>query len=135
MPASNLPPVRRTRQREAVEAALGKELAFRSAQDLHASIRISGHPISLATVYNQLRHMAERHEVDVIRTEGGESLYRRCGAGSHHHHLLCRVCGSVEEINAPEVELWATTIARSSGYHNVHHTVEVSGVCPACANG
>jgi Fur family ferric uptake transcriptional regulator len=130
-----LPPIRRTRQRAAVEDALGRETTFRSAQDLHASIRVSGNQISLATVYNQLRQMADRHEVDVVRTEAGEALYRRCGAGEHHHHLRCRRCGRVEELEAPAVETWAVTVADRSGYTEVAHTVEVTGICPSCADG
>jgi len=88
---------------------------------------------ALATVYTQLRSMAERSEVDVIRSEGGEALYRRCGAGEHHHHLRCRSCGHVEELHAPTVEDWANEVARSSGYTDLAHTLEVTGLCPRCA--
>ena len=128
------PPVRRTRQRQAVQEALEQEETFRSAQDLHACIRNSGSAISLATVYNQLRQMAARHEVDVLRSDAGEALYRRCGAAEHHHHLRCRRCGNVEELEAPAVELWATTVATSSGWSEVSHVLEVTGLCPGCAD-
>jgi Fur family ferric uptake transcriptional regulator len=125
-----------TRQRRAVEAALAEETGFRSAQDLHASLRAGGTSISLATVYNQLRQMVERHEVDCIRTEAGEALWRRCGAGDHHHHhLRCRSCGSVEELEAPAVERWAVELGRRSGYSELSHSVEVTGICPSCARG
>ncbi len=133
MKPETVPPIRRTRQREAVEGALQSASTFRSAQDLHATIRGSGSTISLATVYNQLRQMAARHEVDVIRTEAGEALYRRCGAGGHHHHLRCRSCGSVEELESPAVETWAADVAASSGWSEVTHVLEVTGLCPGCA--
>ena len=129
------PPIRMTRQRRAVEAALADQAGFRSAQDLHTSLRVDGTSISLATVYNQRRQMAERHEVDCIRTEAGEALWRRCGVDEHHHHLRCRSCGSVEELEAPAVERWAAELGRRSGYAELSHSVEVSGICPACARG
>jgi Fur family transcriptional regulator, ferric uptake regulator len=129
------PPVRRTRQRRAVEDALAADSSFRSAQDLHAALRAAGTAISLATVYNQLRQMADRHEVDVIRTETGEALYRRCGAGSHHHHLRCRRCGDVEELESPAVEAWAAALPAASGWVEVAHVLEVTGICPGCARG
>ena len=129
------PPIRMTRQRRAVEAALADQAGFRSAQDLHTSLRVDGTSISLATVYNQLRQMAERHEVDCIRTEAGEALWRRCGVDEHHHHQRCRSCGSVEELEAPAVERWAAELGRRSGYAELSHSVEVSGICPACARG
>ena len=34
----------------------------------------------------------------------GESLYRACTPGQHHHHLICRGCGLTVEIEANEVE-------------------------------
>jgi Fur family ferric uptake transcriptional regulator len=134
MAETALPPIRRTRQRQAVEEALGRDNQFSSAQDLHLSIRSAGGTISLATVYNQLRQMAERHEVDVVRTEAGEALYRRCGAGSHHHHLRCRTCGKVQELEAPAVEIWASRIGQQSGFTQLVHTLEVIGVCPSCSH-
>ena len=114
---------------------MADQAGFRSAQDLHTSLRVDGTSISLATVYNQLRQMAERHEVDCIRTEAGEALWRRCGVDEHHHHLRCRSCGSVEELEAPAVERWAAELGRRSGYAELSHSVEVSGICPACARG
>jgi Fur family ferric uptake transcriptional regulator len=132
---AELPPVRMTRQRRAVQAALDESATFCSAQDLHAALRTSGTPISLATVYNQLRQMAERCEVDLIRTDAGEALWRRCGAGQHHHHLLCRSCGAVEELEAPAVERWASEVAASSGYSELSHSLEITGICPRCAHG
>ena len=80
-------------------------------------------------------HMAEHGQVDVIRADAGESLYRRCGAGEHHHHLRCRSCGQVTELAAPAVEAWASEVARSSGYIELSHSLEITGICPACADG
>jgi Fur family ferric uptake transcriptional regulator len=130
-----LSPIRMTRQRRAVQEALATSTTFCSAQDLHATLRTSGATISLATVYNQLRQMADRHEVDLIRTEAGEALWRRCGAGQHHHHLVCRSCGAVIELEAPAVERWAGEVAKSTGFTELSHSVEISGICPACARG
>ena len=133
MTEEHLPPLRMTRQRRAVQEALASTTTFCSAQDLHASLRTEGTTISLATVYNQLRQMAERHEVDLIRTEAGEALWRRCGAGVHHHHLVCRHCGTAIEVEGPEVERWATRVGQEHGFVDVTHTVEIIGTCPECA--
>jgi len=135
MASAKLPPVRMTRQRRAIEEALASSATFCSAQDLHAALRTSGTPISLATVYNQLHQMADRHEVDLIRTDAGEALWRRCGAGEHHHHLRCRGCGAVEELEAPVVERWTQELAARSGYTELSHSLEISGVCPRCDCG
>ena len=124
-----------TRQRRALESALAEADGFRSAQDLHADLRASGERIGLATVYAQLRQMAEAGDVDVIRSDAGESLYRACGGGEHHHHLRCRSCGRVEELHAPAVEAWASEVAAQSGFGDLSHTLEVTGTCPTCSGG
>ena len=116
------------------EAALAGADGFRSAQDLHADLRASSQRVGLATVYTQLRQMAEAGQIDVIRSDAGESLYRACGGGEHHHHLRCRTCGRVEELHAPAVETWASEVAAQSGFRDLSHTLEVTGVCPACAD-
>lgn len=121
-----------TRQRRAVDAAIAAAPGFSSAQELHTAIRESGERVGLATVYAQLHQMAELGLVDVIRSDGGEALYRRCGANEHHHHLRCRSCGHVEEIHAPVVEAWTKKISASSGYTQLTHSLEVTGICPAC---
>jgi Fur family transcriptional regulator, ferric uptake regulator len=121
-----------TRQRRAVDAVLASATGFSSAQDLHAAIKESGERVGLATVYAQLHQMSDLGLVDVIRSDGGEALYRRCEAHEHHHHLRCRSCGHVEEIQAPVVEAWTKEISSSSGYRSLTHSLEITGICPAC---
>ena len=126
--------MRPTRQRALVSDALGTDEVFRSAQALYDDIRAAGGDIGLTTVYRTLQAMAENGEVDVIRTDDGESVYRRCRSGDHHHHLVCRSCGTTVELPADEVEAWAAKVARRHGYTDVTHTVEVFGRCAACRN-
>lgn len=124
---------RETRQKRALAAALDDSDAFRSAQDLHADLRTRGEAVGLTTVYNQLRALAEAGMVDTLRTEDGETLYRRCGSAHHHHHLVCRVCGATVEVEGPEVERWAERVAGRHGFVDISHTLEIVGTCAACA--
>jgi Fur family ferric uptake transcriptional regulator len=106
---------------------------FRSAQDLHAELQAQGVNIALTTVYNQVRTLAEAGELDALRGQDGETRYRRCASGEHHHHLVCRQCGMAIEVEGPEVERWATRTGNKHGFSDVTHTVEVLGTCPDCA--
>jgi Fur family ferric uptake transcriptional regulator len=123
---------RPTRQRTAVSAALASVDDFRSAQELHELLRQRGDAVGLTTVYRTLQALADSGEIDVLRTDDGESIYRRCSDG-HHHHLVCRVCGRAVEVEDSQVEQWADTVARAHGFVDVQHTVEVVGLCPSCA--
>ena len=127
----SLPGGRPTRQRRAVAACLGSFDDFRSAQDIHDLLRRNGQTVGLSTVYRTLQALADSGEVDVLRTEDGEAIYRRCST-SHHHHLVCRVCGRTVEVEGPTVERWADTVAGEHGFIDVSHTLEIFGTCPDC---
>jgi Fur family ferric uptake transcriptional regulator len=122
---------RNTWQREAVRQALGGNDGFVSAQTLHSDLRDAGSPIGLATVYRALADLAVEGEADSLQAEG-ESLYRACTPGQHHHHLICRNCGLTVEIEADAVEQWAQTIAAQNGFSQATHVVDVFGLCAAC---
>ncbi|WP_099021149.1 Fur family transcriptional regulator [Mycolicibacterium palauense] len=127
----SVPGVRATRQRAAIAALLDDSSEFRSAQALHVELRQRGNEIGLATVYRALQTMVAAGLVDSVRTDAGESLYRRCSQ-HHHHHLVCRSCGATVEVAGRSVEMWAANVARKHGFTDTSHTVEVFGVCAAC---
>ena len=81
---------RQTRQRAEILDLLEDVDEFRSAQQLHEMLRARGSSVGLATVYRAVQSLSEHGDVDVLRTEDGESVYRRCEQRSHHHHLVCR---------------------------------------------
>ncbi|WP_033340028.1 Fur family transcriptional regulator [Catenuloplanes japonicus] len=124
--------VRNTRQRTAVSSLLAEVEGFHSAQDLHAMLRDRGERVGLTTVYRTLQGLADSGEIDVMRPPGGEHLYRRCSSG-HHHHLVCRSCGSTVEVEGPAVESWADRVAAQHGFVDVSHTLEIFGTCKDCA--
>ncbi|KWX22268.1 MULTISPECIES: Fur family transcriptional regulator [Mycolicibacterium] len=123
--------VRSTRQRAAIADLLNETDGFRSAQELHDELRRRGQGIGLTTVYRTLQAMATAGVVDTLRTDTGESVYRRCSE-HHHHHLVCRACGSTVEVSGPDVETWAADVAREHGFSDVSHTIEIFGVCGEC---
>ena len=128
---STEPNQRPTRQRRAVAAVLAEFDDFRSAQEIHEALRSGGDNVGLSTVYRALQAMADAGELDVLRSEAGEAVYRRC-SGSHHHHLVCRSCGATVEVEGPTVERWTRSVAAAHGYADVSHTLEIFGTCTGC---
>jgi Fur family ferric uptake transcriptional regulator len=58
--------------------------------------------------------------------------------GYHHHHLVCSVCGSVEDIPAParletSVSSAVAAIDESTGFTTEHHRIDLVGVCRNCS--
>ncbi|MDP9340793.1 MAG: transcriptional repressor [Actinomycetota bacterium] len=124
-----------TRQGDAINEVLNDVAEFRAPQEIHAELRRRGRRVGLTTVYRHLALLADRGAVDVLRTASGQTVYRRCAAESHHHHLICRSCGKTVEFEGPEVERWAEAVARAARFHDVSHTVEIFGTCDDCAAG
>jgi Fur family ferric uptake transcriptional regulator len=123
---------RTTKQRTAVLELLDEVNEFRTAQELHQLLAERGDTIGLATVYRTLSRMAAAEEVDTLLNSDGETLYRRCSSG-HHHHLVCVDCGTAVEISARAVESWAQQMGAEHGFTDIHHTVELSGRCQKCS--
>jgi Fur family transcriptional regulator, ferric uptake regulator len=119
-------------RRDDVVRSLGSGQTFRTAQELFAQMRGSGSRIGLATIYRTMQSMADEGEVDVLRTDAGEVAYRRCQSETHHHHLVCRECGTTVEVAARSVEQWAGKVAAEHGYDEVEHVLEIFGRCATC---
>ena len=124
--------VRTTKQRAAVIAVFDGLEGFHSAQEVHARLRAAGDGVGLSTVYRAVQSLADDGELDSIRTDSGEALYRRCST-QHHHHLVCRSCGRTVEVEGPAVERWADRMAAEHGFTDVSHTLEIFGTCTACS--
>ena len=124
---------RDTRQRRAILSALDRAEGFRSAQAIHGHLRESGVKVGLATVYRSLKMLSDAGDVDVVRDDSGEQLYRRCENAKHHHHLVCVSCGAAVEITSGPIELWTQAIGDEHGFANVSHSVEVFGTCETCS--
>ncbi|HEV2928489.1 MAG TPA: Fur family transcriptional regulator [Propionibacteriaceae bacterium] len=130
-PAPHPTPPRRTRQRTAVDGILADRDDFRTAQEIHDDLRRLGERVGLTTVYRTLQAMTEAGELDALRTADGETAYRRCSTG-HHHHLVCRSCGRTVEVSGPAVETWANAVAEQHSFRDVSHDLEIFGTCSSC---
>lgn len=124
-------PQRRTRQRTAVQEVLAELHEFRTAQQIHDELRKRGDSIGLTTVYRTLQSLSEAGDLDALRNAEGETAYRRCSDG-HHHHLVCRSCGRTVEVSGPAVERWANAVAAEHGFREVSHDLEIFGTCGSC---
>lgn len=123
---------RSTRQRAAVTDLMSRTGEFRTAQEVHEQLRRRGDTVGLTTVYRSLQILAADGSVDVLRTPEGETAYRWCSDG-HHHHLVCRGCGRTVEFELPVVEQQARRVAADNGFTDLDHTLEVFGTCADCS--
>jgi len=123
---------RNPRQRRIIKATMEELGDFISAQDLHLTLANRKEQVSLATTYRVLQSLANAGELDSVKGVEGETLYRHCRVKDHHHHLLCRRCGTAIELEAPALEDWALAMGKQHGFSELEHVVEVTGYCPDC---
>ena len=120
-----------SRSRLAVLEALAAEPNDATAQEIHRRLVDSGRRIGLATVYRALAALSGAGVVDALPHGPGESCYRLCGTG-HHHHLVCSECHRVIELPGCPAEEWIASRARRRGFAVTGHRLEVTGVCAGC---
>jgi Fur family ferric uptake transcriptional regulator len=104
---------------------------FASAQEVYQLLRRNSQSIGLTTVYRALQSLLDDKIVDSLRRDDGEAVYRMCGE-NHHHHLVCKSCGTTIEIQAQAIEKWAQQMASDHGFREVGHTAEIFGLCKKC---
>jgi Fur family ferric uptake transcriptional regulator len=138
--------LRVTRPRLAVLDALAAN-AHLPADAVTATVREALGNVSTQAVYDVLTALAEAGLVRRIEPAGSPSLYER-RTGDNHHHVVCRVCRAVEDIDcavglrpcltppAPHARVDAGTgrAARPApgGYLVDEAEVLFWGLCPNC---
>ena len=119
---------RKTRQREAILAALreaDRPLGTKELLDL-ASKHAPG--IGIATVYRALKTLTEEGLLAAVDIPGEPPRYEIAGK-SHHHHFHCKSCDRVYEVPGCPGQLQSLAPA---GFRVEGHEVLLYGSCSAC---
>lgn len=87
--------------------------------------------VSLPTIYAVLSVLEDMGRVHRVSALGGTAIYDT--RGSAHHHVVCRVCGKVWDLEAPADTGAAIRAATAAGFSSLSAQVTVQGVCAACA--
>lgn len=104
-----------------------------SAEDVYKAALAEGADIGLATVYRVLTQFEQAGILARNHFESGKAVFE-LNEGRHHDHLVCVVCGRVEEFYDGEIEQRQRQIAEEHGFTLQEHALALYGVCssPAC---
>jgi Fur family transcriptional regulator, stress-responsive regulator len=89
--------------------------------------------VSLPTVYATLDLLEGIGLVHRVASERGAVIYDP--RTDDHHHLVCRSCGAIVDVDAPVEAGALLSAARSAGFAPDHAQVVVRGLCADCASG
>ena len=88
----------------------------------------------LATIYRSMHLLEEMGLVKRFDFGDGAARFEMIGENDdgHHHHLICRRCTGVVEIQDCLLREIETRIAQANGFTHVTHNLEFFGICPRC---
>jgi Fur family ferric uptake transcriptional regulator len=87
--------------------------------------------VGRATVFRTMKLLLDLNVVCRVLMEDG-SLHYRLSARGHHHHLVCRSCGRVEDFSTCDVASLVEQLTASTDYEIEGHWLEVYGKCASC---
>ena len=90
-----------------------------------------GH-VSLQAVYEALHALTAAGLVRRIEPAGSPALFER-RVGDNHHHLVCRSCGTVADVDCAVGEAPCLTASDDHGFSVDEAEVVYWGLCPRCS--
>jgi Fur family ferric uptake transcriptional regulator len=120
-----------TPKRLSLLALLTKEHAPRSVAELSKTL---GAEVDTVTVYRALEALVEAKIVSRVDFHEREARYEINVGRTHHHHIVCTDCGTIEDIADCVTDTLERKALKSAKQFNIilSHALEFFGVCQKC---
>ena len=89
--------------------------------------------VSKQAVYDVLRALTDAGLVRRIEPSGSVARYES-RVGDNHHHVVCRSCGAIEDVDCAVSHTPCLTASDDHGYVIDEAEVVYWGLCPACTS-
>lgn len=122
---------RRTKQRDAIVAALREADRPLSPQEMLSLAAPRAPGIGIATIYRAIKSMVSEKLLVPVDIPGEPPRHELAGK-SHHHHFHCRKCDRVFEMKGCPGPLKKLAPA---GFFVQGHELLLYGLCSACQHG
>ena len=119
-----------TAQRLAVWRAVGAD-PHATADAIAAAVRTEIGAISLQSVYDALGVLSTAGLIRRIQPAGSSARYED-RVGDNHHHLICRICGRVVDVDCAVGSAPCLKAKDDKGYEIDEAEVAYWGRCPDC---
>jgi Fe2+ or Zn2+ uptake regulation protein len=120
-----------TAQRLAVLRAVA-DRPHSTANDIDEAVRSEIGTVSRQAVYDALAALTEKGLVRRIQPAGSPARYED-RVGDNHHHLICRSCSRMVDVDCAVGDTPCLTAADGHGYDIDEAEVVYWGRCPECA--
>ena len=119
-----------TAQRLAVLRAVS-DRPHSTADDIATVVRSEIGAISVQAVYDGLAALTDKGILRRIQPAGSPARYED-RVGDNHHHLICRACNRMVDVDCAVGETPCLTAAADAGYEVDEAEVMYWGRCPEC---
>jgi Fur family transcriptional regulator, stress-responsive regulator len=119
-----------TSQRLAVLRAV-TDRPHATADDIDKSVRAEIGAVSRQAIYDALGTLTDRGILRRIQPAGSPARYED-RVGDNHHHLICRSCGRMVDVDCAVGDVPCLTAADDLGYEIDEAEVIYWGRCPDC---
>jgi Fe2+ or Zn2+ uptake regulation protein len=119
-----------TAQRLAVMRAVSTR-PHSAAAEIGLVVREELGAVSLQAVYDALSTLSDNGIIRRIQPAGSPARYEG-RVGDNHHHLICRSCGRVVDVDCAVGDAPCLTAAENAGYEIDEAEVIYWGRCPEC---
>jgi Fur family ferric uptake transcriptional regulator len=120
-----------TPQRLLILTALRDSHGHVTASQILERVRTSYPYVDASTVYRTLSAAKELRLVSETNLGTGDNLFEWIGS-ERHHHLICRVCGTVAFLEERYVDALAETLERETGFDADLDHLALFGTCADC---
>ena len=104
-----------------------------SAEEIYDIVKIKCPEIGLATVYRTMQIFEEVGLVYKHNFDDGRSRYELHNDEDHqHHHLVCKKCSSVIEVEEDLLEKLEEQVEKKYNFSITNHNVKFFGYCEKC---
>jgi len=121
-----------TKERLLVFENLYKNDSHIDAENLFIMMRKKGIKVSRATVYNTIQLLLQANLIN--RSNFGElhQHYELALSNKQHHHIVCSLCGKIEEFSVKKLDKIQQNICTAHKYKFVSGAFQIMGICEKC---
>jgi Fur family ferric uptake transcriptional regulator len=123
--------LRRSHPRLLIYQELSETKTPLSLQELYQGLLKKEKKVGLTSIYRSLDLFESMGMVFKINN-GSSVKYKLCELEDHHHHIICKACGNVVELNFCDISDWSKKVSESTGYQVIDHQLNFYGLCKSC---
>lgn len=122
-----------TEQRKLIIEVFEEKNGPYTAQEVFDRVKLKSSKIDFSTIYRNLELLSSLNIINKLIINSGVSHFELQGR-RHHHHLICKGCGEMKEIDICPFGDYEDKL-RASGFEPTEHRFEIYGYCSKCSCG